>query len=78
MKDIHFLRSKGAEIKNMELFKEREKITYDYGHPKLNVSKDAFFNGDGIQYIYDHDTIPLITMKMIGATTSEQKSVGMS
>lgn len=40
-----------------EWFKEREKETYSYGHPKLNQSKTNFFSGDGVSYIYDHDSI---------------------
>lgn len=40
-----------------EWFKEREKSTYNYKHPNLNVKKADFFNDDGIKYIYDHDSI---------------------
>lgn len=57
MRDIHTMRQLGAIITNVDFFKEREKITYDYSHPKLNVSKTDFFSGDGVEYIYDHDTI---------------------
>lgn len=38
---------------------EREKESYDYAHPKLNVSKEQFFSGDGVNYVYDHDSIHL-------------------
>jgi hypothetical protein len=37
--------------------KRREKETYSYKHPKLKQSKDSFFSNDGVNYIYDHDTI---------------------
>jgi hypothetical protein len=35
----------------------REKETYTYSHPALNVDKSAFFKDDGVQYVYDHDSI---------------------
>gem|GEM_PF-2776033 len=38
-------------------FKEREKETYTYSHPKLNQTKTNFFSGDGVPYMYDHDSI---------------------
>lgn len=38
---------------------KREAETYVYKHPKLDVSKDAFFSGDGVNYVYDHDSIHL-------------------
>lgn len=43
----------------IDFYKLREKETYSYKHPKLNVSKGQFFNGDGVTYVYDHDTIHL-------------------
>ena len=36
---------------------QRERATYTYGHPKLDVSKQEFFSGDGLAYVYDHDSI---------------------
>lgn len=45
-----------------EFFIAREKSTYWYKHPKLNVSKDDFFKDDGIPYKFDHDTIHLSVM----------------
>lgn len=59
MKDIKILREMGAIIRpeHMEFFKLREKETYAYNHPNLNVTKKDFFNGDQVNYIYDHDTI---------------------
>lgn len=59
MQDIHLMRSLGAEIQHPDWLKAREKETYNYSHPKLNVDKDAFFKKDDGQvvYIYDHDSI---------------------
>lgn len=37
--------------------KLREKETYNYAHPKLNQDKKNFFSQDGVNYIYDHDSI---------------------
>lgn len=57
MHDIYVLRRAGAVITpEMEpILKLREKETYTYAHPKLNVTKAQFFNGDDVPYIYDHD-----------------------
>ena len=60
MHDIHILRSYQCEIPDVlkEWFKERERETYFYKHPKLNQKKDDFFNpDDGVIYKYDHDSI---------------------
>ena len=59
MRDIRYLESCGAKIPEnlLEWFKFREKETYTYGHPKLNQDKKNFFNDDGVNYKYDHDTI---------------------
>lgn len=57
--DIILLRNMGAKIWNEEWLEKREAETYSYGHPKLNVKKSAFFMGDGIEYVYDHDSIHL-------------------
>ncbi len=59
LKDYHFLKSKGCKIRPefLSFFKRREKETYDYKHPSLEVSKDNFFSGDNIIYTWDHDTI---------------------
>ncbi len=61
MRDIQFLRAQGVELGTEleEWLPKREAATYTYAHPKLDVSKDAFFDGDGVQYIYDHDSIHL-------------------
>ncbi len=57
--DWHTLRAAGAEVREeyKPFLKLREKETYTYKHPKLNVNKDAFFQDDGIQYVWDHDDI---------------------
>lgn len=47
-----------------KFFKPREKSTYWYKHPKLNVSKEDFFKDDNIPYMYDHDTIHLSVMHL--------------
>jgi hypothetical protein len=60
MLDIKLMRSEGGFSGIPEdlipWFMKREAATYTYTHPKLNVSKDAFFKDD-VPYIYDHDTI---------------------
>lgn len=59
MRDIQYLRSLGAKIRpeHRVFYQKRKEATYQYQHPKLNVSKEDFFNGDGVQYVYDHDSI---------------------
>lgn len=60
MRDIFDLREVGTDKINpllLDWFKRREKETYNYKHPNLNQKKSEFFNGDGITYIYDHDSI---------------------
>lgn len=61
MQDIHVMRAMGAKIPDSlaDWFKEREKETYDYGHPSLAQTKANFFAGDGVDYRYDHDSIHL-------------------
>lgn len=47
-----------------EMLKLREKESYTYAHPKLNVSKQDFFNPDiGVDYVYDHDEIHKIVAR---------------
>jgi hypothetical protein len=57
--DWHIMRRLGAEVRPeyREFLKLREKETYNYAHPKLNVTKDNFFKDDNIQYVWDHDDI---------------------
>lgn len=59
MADIKVFREAGAKMpeRYAEWNKLRIKDTYNYSHPKLNQSKDSFFNGDGVKYVYDHDSI---------------------
>lgn len=59
MNDIHYMRSLGAVIpaELEDVFKLREKETYDYSHPNLDVKSKDFFKGDEVPYVYDHDTI---------------------
>ncbi len=40
-----------------EWLKRREAATYHYSKPKLNQSKEGFFAGDAVKYVYDHDTL---------------------
>jgi hypothetical protein len=60
MKDIQYLRAiySLTDIQQ-EWVKKREKETYTYKHPRLDVDKQAFFKDDGIRYVYDHDSIHL-------------------
>lgn len=57
--DYHLMKRLGATVRPeyQAFLKLREKETYTYAHPKLNVSKDAFFSDDGLVYTYDHDDI---------------------
>lgn len=73
MSDIKFLREKltiaecdkwMSLIPNRQIIELREKESYDYAHPKLNVSSKDFFNGDGVNYVYDHDSIHLAVALM--------------
>ena len=60
MNDIHQLQSRCAAIirpEHHDWYKRRELATYNYAHPALNVSKDNFFGGSGLTYVYDHDSI---------------------
>lgn len=60
MRDVQAYKSAGIvltpELENLWL-PQREAETYTYNHPKLDVSKGEFFSGDGVRYVYDHDTI---------------------
>lgn len=61
MNDIKLMRKRGASIRlqHKQLLQEREKETYVYAHPKLDVTKDQFFDKDSVPYKYDHDSIHL-------------------
>jgi hypothetical protein len=57
--DWHTMKRLGPSVRPeyQEFSKLRQKETYNYAHPKLNVGKDDFFKDDGISYVFDHDTI---------------------
>jgi len=57
--DYHIMKRAGATVRPeyKDFLKLREKETYTYKHPKLNVKKDEFFQNDGIRYVWDHDDI---------------------
>jgi len=57
--DYHIMKHVGATVRPeyQEFFKLREKETYWYKLPKLNVTKQEFFQDDGISYVWDHDDI---------------------
>jgi hypothetical protein len=57
--DYHMMKHFGATVRPeyKDFLKLREKETYTYAHPKLNVSKDNFFKDDSIQYLFEHDDI---------------------
>lgn len=55
--DVAAFRRAGAKIWDEDWLRRREEETYDYKHPKLDVKKDEFFKGDGVTYVYDHDSV---------------------
>ena len=58
--DIKLMESKGAKIRPewMEFYKARQAETYWYKHPKLNQTKDNFFDkSEGVVYVFEHDTV---------------------
>jgi len=59
MSDTKILRDLGAKIPEnlVDWYKARTAETYDYAHPSLSQSKKDFFAGDGVPYVYDHDSI---------------------
>lgn len=58
MNDINMLREYGVTFnEDCEIYQKRKLETYNYSHPKLDVSKKEFFKDDSIKYIYDHDSI---------------------
>lgn len=61
MRDIQHLRNLGVNIRpELEVWlPHRERETYVYSHPKLDVTSKEFFTGDGVNYVYDHDSIHL-------------------
>jgi hypothetical protein len=70
MRDYKWLRdqcgSKVPEVLDgINWFKQRTDETYWYKHPKLDVTKDEFFNDDGIKYVYDHDSIHISVSNIV-------------
>lgn len=62
MDDIRRIRAAGILDIHPDLqlfYRNRRAQTYTYSHPKLNQSKDKFFADDGVNYVYDHDSIHL-------------------
>jgi hypothetical protein len=59
MADIRAMRKAAAQIpeRYQVWYKARMKDTYSYGHPNLNQTKMGFFSGDGVKYVFDHDSI---------------------
>lgn len=57
--DYHRMKKIGAVVRpeHEEFFKLREKETYSYKHPRLNQNKKDFFAGDGVHYVFDHDSL---------------------
>ena len=58
-KDILTMRQYDANIPDYleQFYEDRQKATYHYSHPKLNVLSKDFFADDGIKYVYSHDDI---------------------
>jgi hypothetical protein len=63
MRDIQYLRNLGIKVPESkewkDWFKAREKETYAYDHPSLNMTKKDFFKTPNVKYKYDHDSIHL-------------------
>jgi hypothetical protein len=61
MQDIKSMRKQGCSIPSWawDWYLEREKDTYNYGLPKLNVSKEEFFDSSmtGVLQVFEHDDI---------------------
>lgn len=61
MADILEMRGKGVDIpvKWLPFFRQLEKLTYTYPHPKLDVDNKNFFDTTvtGVHQEYDHDSI---------------------
>jgi G:T/U-mismatch repair DNA glycosylase len=64
--DWHTMKRLGAQVlpEYQAFAKLRQEEAYaGQKHPKLNVSKDAFFKDDSVEYRYDHDDIHRAVMK---------------
>jgi hypothetical protein len=63
MDDIIFMRDVcGAKLRDehMEFFQQREKETYQNQLPKLNRTKEEFFNPAEVKYEWQHDDLHLV------------------
>lgn len=59
VQDIEYMRDRKCKIpaRYFGVYLLRQKAQYNYKHPSLNMSKNAFFSGDNVKYVYDHDDI---------------------
>lgn len=57
MNDIILMDTAKIPMEHYQWYLRREKETYTNTLPKLNRSKAEFFDGDGIVYEWDHDSI---------------------
>ena len=57
LQDYHFLKRLGCKVTDTEFLRRREQETYRANRPRLNRAKKDFFSGDGVKYIYDHDSL---------------------
>jgi hypothetical protein len=61
MRDIKTMRKMGCQIPGewLDYYNLREKETYTYSHPKLDTTKNDFFDKtkNGIEQKYDHDSL---------------------
>lgn len=59
MMDYHIMKKAGCKIREeyKELLALREKETYTFKHPNLNVDKKSFFHEEEGFYKYDHDSL---------------------
>lgn len=61
--DYHLMKQLGCKIANHGWLLAREKNTYKNKLPKLNQSKLDFFSNDGIEYVFNHDSIHVCVAK---------------
>lgn len=57
IQDYRINRRYNIPIELEEWFKIREEETYNYKHPNLKKNKEEFFSNDGVNYIFEHDSI---------------------
>jgi hypothetical protein len=68
MREVHALRGAGVTLDEWARIwlKQRQAETYVYKHPRLNQGKDSFFSGDGVVYVFDHDSIHTAVARVPG------------